>query len=278
MKLASFLLIAMSALADSLTTVSNGVRVNYEARLEPDTPPISKQGGGVLTENNVIKRHLCNFENNTYFGYDLAVEPIGDKRYRLRFSPLSITPQQMSGIFKQVSNWTLLPLPGGAVTLEAKAGETVALDLFVNPSTSQKITDYLTVGGEEKPPAGAAIDFALSEVNIELSHPEVSADGKRVDSWPGGISGPSVWIDIPGYGRFVFSLAPRPDLGIQKAGEIRGKKMTWRLAGHEYAIQTNKPIASGSRPYNLYVGYIPRQPRELRLFAGPRPDDPIRQQ
>ena len=74
----------------------------------------------------------------------------------------------------------------------------------------------------------------------------------------------------------MFSLAPRPDLGMEKAGEIRGTTMTWRHGGREYKITTDKPIASGSRAYNMYVFHIPRNAEYFGLSAGDKPDPPIR--
>ncbi|MGH9632508.1 MAG: hypothetical protein ACRD7E_29735 [Bryobacteraceae bacterium] len=278
----SLILLSISAYGASLLTgmaSSNGVWVSYETRLEPGSPPIRKHGGGVLTEKNVIKRHMCNFDNNTYFGYDLTVEPLAEGRYRFQFAPLTITPQEMSKLFDEVPNWTALPLPDEPVTMEVMAGQTVALDLFVNPSTGQKLTDYLTIKGSKRPPAdiaGPARDFKVEDATIEISQPEVRVDGKAVASWPGGISGQAVWIDLPGHGRFVFSLAPRPDLGMQKSGEVRGTTMRWRTGKHEYTIETDKPVASGSRAYNLYVFHIPRTVESFGMSAGPRPDDPIR--
>jgi hypothetical protein len=282
MKLLSLFLLSIctyGAQFPSGGATSNGVWVNYETRLEPGSPPIHSTGGGTVGDKNIIKRHVCNFDNNTYFGYDLTVDPLRDGRYRLKFAPLTITPQKMSELYKKVRNWTPLPLPTNPVTMDVRAGETVALDLFVNPSTGQKITDYLTVKGNERTPvhiAGPAGDFSPEDATIEISSPEVSIDGKLVTASQGGISGQAVWVDLPGHGRFVFSLAPRSDLGMQKAGEIRGTTMTWRIGGHEYAITTDKAIASGSRAYNLYVFHIPRATEYFGMSAGPKPDDPIR--
>ncbi|MBI3683754.1 MAG: hypothetical protein HY235_25550 [Acidobacteria bacterium] len=281
MKLVSLILFSLSAYGQLMSggASSNGVWVNYQTRLEPGSPPIRKHGGGTLTEKNVIKRHLCNFDNNTYFGYDVTVEPLADDRYRFRFAPLTITPQKMSEIFNKVLNWTPLPLPGGPVAMEVRAGETVALDLFVNPSTGQKVTDYLTIKANERQQVhvtGPARDFSPEDATIEISSPHVSVDGKPVISSQGAISGQAVWVDLPGHGRFVFSLAARLDLGMQNAGEIRGTTITWRTGGHEYTITTDKPIVSGSRAYNLYVFHIPHTADYFGMSAGPRPDDPIR--
>lgn len=261
------------------TVSSNGVSMSFETRIEPEVPGIRRSGGGTLTENNVVKRHLCNFDDGTYFGYDLTAEPLAEGRYRLRFAPLTITPQKMSEIFDKVSNWTPLPLPARPATMEVRAGETVALDLFVNPSTGQKVIDYLTVKGAHPAPihmAGGSHDFTAEDAVIEIISPTVSVDGKALLSSKGGVSGEAVWIDIPGHGRFVFSLAAHFDLGMQKLGEIRGNTMTWRWAGHEFAIAAAKPIAAGARPYNLYVFSLPRTVDAFVMSAGSKPEDPIR--
>lgn len=258
---------------------SHGVFARFETRLEPGSPSIRHHGGGVLTENDVIKRHLCNFDDLTYFGYDLTMEALPDGRARLRFAGLTIVPSKMSEIYKEVPRWTALPLPAAPATLDVKLGETVALDLFVNPSTRQKVTEYVTIASSAPAEArveGPARDFAADDVDIAINSPKVSIDGKPAFSWRGSISGQAVWVDLPSHGRFVFSLLPRPDLGMQKLGEIRGSLMTWRSGGHDYSIATSKRIAPGARAYHLYVFAVPRAVTEFTLWAGPKPDDPIR--
>lgn len=281
MKLASLLLLSLPAWSTQLMSGgagSNGVWVNFDTQLEPGSPPITKHGGGTLTERNVIKRHLCNFDNNTYFGYDLTMEPLAGGRVRLRFSPLTITPQLMTKLFDKVPQWTPLPLPGGAVTMEAKVGDTVALDLFTNPSTGQKVTDYLTIKNAQPVATvdGQARDFGPEDATLQFSSPLISADGKEVASTKGSIAGPTVWIDLPGHGRFVFSLAPRTDLGLQRAGEIRGNVVTWRSNGHDYKVVTDTAVTTGARAYNLYMIHLPRQVNQFNISAGARLDDPLR--
>lgn len=282
MKLASLILFSLPAFGDQLMSgdaVSNGVSVNYETRLEPGSPEIRKHGGGSISGKNIIKRHLCNFDNKTYFGYDLTVETVSDGRYRFHFAPLSMTPREMTSLYDEVANWTPMPLPGGTVTTEIRAGETMALDLFVNPSTGQKITDYLTIKGKDRPQVrvdGPARDFAPEDATIAISAAHLSIDGAEVLSSQGSLAGQGVWMDIPGHGRFVFSLAPRSDLGMVKSGEVRGTKMTWRANGHEYAITTGKPITTGVRAYNLYVFHMPRTVDSFGMSAGATPEVPIR--
>jgi hypothetical protein len=73
-----------------------------------------------------------------------------DDRIEIVFAPLSITPAKISEIFTKVSNWTMLQLPNSPATMQVRAGKTVALDLFYNTSTGQKVTDYVTIKGKSR--------------------------------------------------------------------------------------------------------------------------------
>jgi hypothetical protein len=237
----------------------NGVSYSYETRLEPPDPPISKNGGGTLTIDNVVKRHICDFVQKRCFGYDLKVEPLSDGRYLFEFSPLTITPEKMAEIFDNVGGWTLLPMPQHPATQILQPGDTVALDLFINPSTGQKIVDYIKVqGGHGRllSASGPARDFKVEEGWLEISAPRLTINGKPAEATAndrGAIGGSAVWIYLNGRGRFIFSLAPRVDLGLQKAGEVRGSTMTWRWGSDEFVLNTDKRIAPGGGAYNLYV-------------------------
>ncbi|MBL8212410.1 MAG: hypothetical protein JNK87_16970 [Bryobacterales bacterium] len=259
---------------------SNGVHVNYSTRLEPGTPAISKHGGGTLTKDGVIKRHLCNFDNGTYSGFDLTMERLPSGKVRLRFAPLTMTPEEMKKIFPKVDQWKPLPLPAAPATLEVNPGETVALDLFVNPSTGQKVTEYLTVQSDQRLVVtvdGPARDFRVTDVELDLTAPRVSVDGKQAFEFAGAMRGPALWLDLPGHGRHVFSLVPRPDLGMQRLGEIRGTTLQWKSGGHTYAVSTARPVLPGEQAYHLYVSTVPRSVESFGISSGPHPDWAIRQ-
>ena len=265
MKRISFLLVFhfTGAVWGQLMTGSagaNGVSFSYETRLEPPDPPISKIGGGALTHNNkLVQRHVCDFAQKKCFGYDLTMEPLADGRYRFEFSPLTITPEKMADIFDNVGGWTLLPMPQRPATQILSAGQTLALDLFVNPSTGQKIVDYLTIQGghgRRMSASGPAHDFSVEEGWLEISAPRLTVNGKLLEATAlhrGAVGGSSVWIYVSGRGRFIFSLAPRSDLGLQKAGEVRGSTLTWRWGSDEFSLNADKRIAPGGGAYNVYV-------------------------
>ena len=199
----------------------------------------------------------------------------------------------MDEIFNKHPGWSALPLPAQPVTQVVRPGEVIALDLFVNSSTGQKVVEYLRVAGGNANRQvvnvdGPARDFTPADAEIDLSEPRLSINGqpfKGTRNMAGGVAGPAVWMDIDGHGRFVFSLAPRPDLGMNRAGEIRGTTMTWRSGGTTYSITTDKPIATGSAAYNVYVfhdpTFLPPGSQQMDagwigMSAGPKPDPAIR--
>ena len=188
--------------------------------------------------------------------------------------PLSITAQKMEEIFPDVKGWTIVSSTGKPTTRELRIGDTVALDLFTNPSTGQKIVDYLrraTPQGRNLSAAGASRDFTAEEGVLEVSKPRVAVNGKPLENssaFGGGMTGAPLWIYLEGRGRFIFTLASRTDLGFRKAGEIRGSTMTWRWGGDEFSVNTDGRIAPGEGAYNLYVfndpAYRPRNPEDAK--------------
>ncbi|HET8546980.1 MAG TPA: hypothetical protein VFL57_03210 [Bryobacteraceae bacterium] len=256
------LLAANAAAADLMsgTATVNGAQLSYKTVLEPPTPGLSRVGGGTLTDKNVIKRHLCDFAEKTYFGYDFTMEPQPDGRVRVTFGPLTITPEKMEQIFSNVKGWRMLALPQAPATQVLRPGDTIALDLFVNPATGQKIVDYITVQivqSRTLTASGPARDFSVAEGALDISAPRLSINRKPAGAWAGVMIGSPVWIYIPGRGRFIFSLEPRPDLGLQKTGEIRGSTLEWRWGGDQFSLSTERRIAPGEAAYNLYVFHDP---------------------
>jgi hypothetical protein len=68
-----------------------------------------------------------------------------------------------------------------------------------------------------------------------------------------GATGTLVWFYLPKRGRYILSLAPRPELGFGKAGEVRGGAIRFKMEGDEFVLETFTPVAPGNAPYVLYV-------------------------
>jgi hypothetical protein len=180
--------------------------------------------------------------------------------YRVAFRPLSIGPEKMH--LDEPIGWTLLPIPGYPAPQTVHGGDTIALDLFTNPATGQKIVDYIRIEARSSrvPAVSApARDFSIEDAELRFMEPRLSVNGKPSKSiFDGGIAGPAVWFYLPDHhGRYILSLAPHPHLGFQKAGEVRGASLTLTLGGETFILQCSARIAPADAPYNLYVFHDP---------------------
>ncbi|MBI4907654.1 MAG: hypothetical protein HY820_28785 [Acidobacteria bacterium] len=129
----------------------NGVSFRYETKLEPAAPSISSVCGGLLVEHHsVAKRHLCDFASGRFYGYDLSFDPMGADTYKLKLAALSMTARQMEELFANKGGWSHVPFAHPPAAQMVRPGDTVAMDLFVNPATGQKIVEYITVLRDER--------------------------------------------------------------------------------------------------------------------------------
>jgi hypothetical protein len=102
--------------------------------------------------------------------------------------------------------------------------------------------------------SGTAHDFSAADAEVHLQTIRVTVNGAAAEQpVRGAAAGSLVWIYLPGHGRYVLSLAPRPDLGFVKAGEFRGGEATFTVGADKVVIQSTIPIAPGDAPYVLYV-------------------------
>lgn len=264
----SFFLFLVCSPVMAGTATMNGITFSYESRLEPAVPAM-KLGSGVLVNANV-KRHLWDMANRTFFGYDVSMDGMADGRYLFRFSPLTLTPKKMEELYPGTQGWRMIALPSVPPMQILREGDTLALDLFVNPSTGQKVVDYLKVErgeGRGLTAPGPARDLAVADVSIELSRPNFSVNGKQVAQSMGTVKAALPWLHYESHGSFYFSLVPRPE--YQRAGEIRGSTMKWRWGSDEFTVNTDGEIAPAHhRAYNLYVSHDPSFPADFPP-AGP---------
>jgi polysaccharide export outer membrane protein len=126
------------------SAVQNGVAFSYETRLEPPAPPFAGGFvGGAVTDGEGVHRYLAYNSLHKFFGYDLQVsyeEPTHS--YRVTLRPLSIDPARVE--LPDPASWTVVPMPTYPSPQNVHGGDRIALDLFVNPATGQKIVDYLS--------------------------------------------------------------------------------------------------------------------------------------
>jgi hypothetical protein len=227
----------------------------------------------------------------TYFGYDLMIEPdTQPDTYKLSFFDLAIGPLDFGGgrvPTSKPSDWKKLPLPALPATQTAHAGDRIDVPVWIDATTGQKVIDVVIVQSAPQFPAsitvangmmtgrvfsmplgapgrgrevptvsGTAREFKVEDAEMHLMQPRVTINGESNPAMAHGGSGATgtlVWFYVPKHGRYVLSLAPRPELGFAKCGEVRGGSITFKIDSDDVALETFTPIAPGSSPYVLYV-------------------------
>jgi hypothetical protein len=235
----------------------------YETRLEPPGPGTvrPKFSGGIVVYAEVFHRYMADMESRQLFGYDIRVEPGGGANMlRVTFSPLTLTAAKLK--LKEPATWTMLPSPKFPLPQLVADGDRLALDLLVNPSTAQKVVDYVRIGAgryyEGITVAGPARDFTVQEAELRLVQPEVLVDGEARAKIGGSVTGSVGYLIIPGQGRFIFSLAPYQELGFLRSGEVRGDFLSFQWGSSTYKLRCKGKIAPGPSAYHLYVLHDPK--------------------
>jgi len=134
-------------------------------------------------------------------------------------------------------------------------GETLALDLAVDPQTGRRMVDYIRVGsGVLKPRREAARDVYADDAELTIAQPHLRINGVE---WEGAnlpsVSAPVVSLDIPGQGIFSLSFKLRADQGFQRAGEVAENSLVFSYGGNIFRIDCADRIATGSGTYNIYA-------------------------
>ncbi|HVW10197.1 MAG TPA: hypothetical protein VHC90_16535 [Bryobacteraceae bacterium] len=230
-----------------------GLQIEFVTRLEPGHA-LPSFNGSVIDEGvsgAFAQRFIDDPVHRATFGYELRLEPApGGDSATLHIEPLH-DPQHI-----MKNGWSRFGLPAGLpkypVIPNLRVGDTVAIDLLVNPSTGQKIVDYLTL--KKKGRATMLHDFSLADIQLFLDRPDVTVGDK---TYPGtspiGVAGSVVWLYIEGYGRYIFSLFPNEKSGFRKNGAIYSGELQFRDRDTPFRVSSKSAIAPGDGPYNLYM-------------------------
>jgi len=241
----------------------NGLTIRCVAKVEPSANGAPHLPGAVMPTADGAHRWITDSANKRYFGYDVHLEPLGESQtMRLTLAPLNL-PRSGTGAVETIAGWTLLAPPKFPVIPVMRAGDTVAIDLMVNPATGQRVVDYLSVERRAPEAANAAKtpqDFGIEDIELKLLSPRVWLNGKIVEATAesgGGITAHALWLYLPGTGSFILSLRPEAGLGFQKAGTVTGSTLTFRQGPSEYRVECSGQIAPGPGLYNVYVLHDP---------------------
>lgn len=244
--------------------------LRYRTMLEPAIVggPELRIGGGGADDSTTNHRVLTDSDRKRFFGYDLRVDPLAAGGFNVTVRPLDLSAIRLQD-FRIDNTWMFVELPSYPGSVQVKDGETLAFDLLINPSTGQKIVEYVTVSSPQRTAvktAASARDLQVSDIQMTLNSPRLFINAKHSD-WNRGdthgeANGPIVWIYVPERGRFLFSFQPHD--GYRKAGEVRGDTLKFTWNNDSYELRTQRDILTGGGAWNLYVsqdaGYKPAYP------------------
>jgi hypothetical protein len=120
---------------------------------------------------------------------------------------------------------------------------------------------------------GTPRNFSAADAEMRLTQPQATLNGTPLSTAArvSSVTGSLVWFYLPGRGRYILSLVPRPELDFQRAGEVRGGAISVTLGGDIITLESPAEIAAGHAPYNLYVlrdpDWEPTTPAQKGHFA-----------
>jgi hypothetical protein len=239
-------------------------------------------------------RYFYYASSHTYFGYDVVIEPEPQAdTFRATFYDISVGPLEFLGSPRtpmDPTQWKKIPLPAVPAPMVIHSGDTVSIEVFLNPDTQQKLVDSLSVQPTTRdqrgpmamrvtqthavrqdaattevphPPipaiTGTARHFTVEDAELHLRDLRVTISGgtplySQIDH---ASSGPLVWFYVPDYGRYILSLAPRRELGFVQAGEVRGNAIIFTIGKEAVSLESPNAIAPDDAAYILYVLHDP---------------------
>jgi hypothetical protein len=184
----------------------------------------------------------------------------------LRFQPFGLRAEQLPKEY-HAAEFRSLEVPEFP-SQTFQSGQMIAVDVLINPTTGQKVVDYIQVTFEPTggvPSKAAPRDFQVADVLLHVVAPSLRVNDAAVPpaivaDWM--INRGLVWLSIPGRGRFLLSLSPQAGYGFRKAGVANGLVLTFSWNGDRYELRTHQAIAESSGAWNVYVLAAPAAPTE----------------
>jgi len=243
-----------TVMAGRATVGSGGVFV-FRSVLRPPGSLDGLGAGGIWSSGNTVHRYMIDESSKSCFGYDVVVgTPDTAGAYSVTFRPLSQCERSWES-----QNLKLIVLPKYPAPKTMHDGEQIELDLMSSPDGSRKLTDIIAI---RMPDSGSAAptttavprDYTVDDgpISFDCAGCMFWKNGRKVEGTSfTGKPGATLWIAIPGHGRYVLSLTPHE--GFAKAGAVRDNAVQFEDGGQKYEIRFQSAIAGVGKAWNLYV-------------------------
>lgn len=277
-----------------IVKLSNGITVFVKTEIQPTE---SQEGLGNIYSShsgNVINRILTDKKNMIYFGYDLLIEKMDEEgKFKVSIKPLSTKPKVVMGSVKigtsansSVGNSVAIhpkkeslgfddfvakELPNYPKNIIIEDGDTIKLDLLVNPQNNSKISDSIQITTKDESfnysysiGSKTTKDYSINDVLLQITRPQIYINDKEYKTGS-SVAGNINWTYISGKGRFIFSVKPQLGYNFQKIGVIRNNEISFEYNGDKYRFVSKSPILGKGGNWNLWVLYDPNYQPEYQI-------------
>ena len=295
-----FFAAANNAAAQQASVSFNKKGISVIFKIETSSPEATKQSFGSVyftgynetEKESRVHRVLADKASGVYFGYDLVIESQAEpNKFKVSIKPLSINPPEQM----RLSDLTIRSLPKYPEDMIVEDGDTIALDVLVNPQTKVKIVDLIKIttkkpqntsddslftsraksagfgsgGSDNLFNRQKAKDFTLNDIKLRLTSPKLLVNGApspiRGSEWEGIIEGSAIYIYIPEKGRFIFSLFPQDGFSFRKDAILENSKIAFQANDERYELISSAPIVSNGGSWSLWILNDPDYKPDLTL-------------
>lgn len=240
-------------------TLKSGAIFVFRSILRPASVSTTGLGaGGIFADpsGNTVHRYMIDQNSRSYFGYDAVIgAPDASGAFLITFQPLSHLER-----IDDAASLSLMVLPKYPAPQIVHDGDTIELDLMASGDGTRRLTDIIAVRLHQPPPAAArtnapAGDFTVDDgaITFDTGQWTFWEQGQQYQGPAGftGKPGSTLWIAIPGHGRYILSLTPHD--GFTKSGTVRDNVAAFEDRGQRYEVRFQSPIAGGGKAWNLYT-------------------------
>jgi hypothetical protein len=215
---------------------------------------------GVIRDDNKLtaQRFVRDNFRHVYAKYQVTLEMLPEAgKYRVTFGDYPVGADVR---LPPSEAWKVVTPGHFPVPQIVEDGETIGLELYQEPRTEQRLVEYVHVGRlNSMLRKEAAHDSYADDAQFTFTQPRVKANGVAMElaALPETLAGPILWAYVPGYGRYILSYLPHPELSFERAGEVSMNLLTFSLGGNSFRIDCADRIASGSGTYTVYARLDP---------------------
>jgi hypothetical protein len=226
----------------------------------------------LLGADNTVHRVLLDRGGNLVFAYDLRVEPHApSRRFTVTAAPVGaefekqlLRARRAAAPPPAATNVPTLSRAAGPQTLDD--GDSVSLDLLVNPQTGVRVADVFKVSFDRARLWQAAPrDFTADSARLAVRDHTLLVGGRVVAGGRAarGVEGALVWFYVPGRGRFVLSLVPRDGYDFRKIALIEENRISFEFKGERYEWVSGAAVVGGGGTWHAWVLHDPDYTPEI---------------